>query len=99
MGHFVGTPKGESLISIEVQGNSMLPLYRHGDILLVTPKYQPKVGDRVFVESRTAGRVGGTLAHLSPNSIVINRGGSVKRELSLSMADVTFFGKVEWASQ
>lgn len=99
MDHFIGTPKGESLISIVVQGNSMLPLYRHGDILLVTSKYQPRVGDRVFVESRTAGRVGGTLAHLSANSIVINRGGSVNRELLLSIADVAFFGKVEWASQ
>ena len=38
--------------ALEVAGDSMLPLYRDGDIIVVSPAAQPRRGDRVVVRTR-----------------------------------------------
>ena len=50
------SPQGENLIALEVSGDSMLPLYRDGDRLIVDRNAQVRKGDRVVVRS-TGGEV------------------------------------------
>ena len=42
---------GEGSYALEVQGDSMLPLYRHGDMLVVQPSAVVRKGDRVVVKT------------------------------------------------
>ena len=47
---------GEGSYALQVQGDSMLPLYRHGDMLVVQPNAAVRKGDRVVVKT-TSGEV------------------------------------------
>ncbi len=42
----------ENVYALEVSGNSMEPLYRKGDILIVSPLKRVRDGDRVVVKTR-----------------------------------------------
>ncbi len=64
----------DALRSITVNGNTMLPLYRHGDTLLVAEDAAVKFGDRVVAEGKIAGLVGGTLLHRTQQITVLIRG-------------------------
>ena len=44
-------PRAEGSYALQVQGDSMLPLYRHGDILVVEPEAPVRNGDRVVVKT------------------------------------------------
>lgn len=84
---------------IEVFGNDMLPLYRHGDRLIVSEKAPMKVGDRVVVCTASTGYLGGTLVHRSSKYVTLNRGGRSDRDITINVGDMGFIGRVIWASQ
>ncbi|MGC8000547.1 S24 family peptidase, partial [Salmonella enterica] len=42
---------GEGAYALKVQGDSMLPLYRNGDVLIVEPGAAVRKGDRVVVKT------------------------------------------------
>lgn len=98
-----GAPPGlkdaEKLVAVNVKGNTMLPLYRHGDTLLVAKDVPVKFGDRVVVESRVSGWLGGTLVHHNTEHTVLIRGGNPKHDVTVPAADLRFFGRIVWASQ
>jgi phage repressor protein C with HTH and peptisase S24 domain len=52
-----------------VQGDSMLPLYRDGDILIVEPGAQIRRGDRVVVRSREGEVMAKVLNRQTPRSV------------------------------
>jgi hypothetical protein len=89
----------DALRNITVNGNTMLPLYRHGDTLLVAEGAAAKFGDRVLAEGRAAGLVGGTLLHHNKELTVLIRGGNPNREVVIPASDLVFFGRIVWASQ
>lgn len=93
-----GLPQA-SLRQIVVSGNGMLPLYRHGDHLLVAGTESAKCGDRVVVEGDDFGIVSGTLVHFGKDEIVIAKGGQPSRSLRVDLTAARFFGRVIWASQ
>lgn len=85
--------------TITVFGNSMLPLYGHGDRLIVSEDVPVTVGDRVVIESNRLGLIGGVLVHRDHNTIAVALGGKSRRELLVKPADVTYLARVLWASQ
>ncbi len=89
----------DALRSIAVNGNAMLPLYRHGDTLLVAEDATVKFGDRVVAEGKSIGLVGGTLLHRSKELTVLIRGGNPNREVAIPASELVFFGRIVWASQ
>jgi phage repressor protein C with HTH and peptisase S24 domain len=93
-----GLPQA-SLRQIVVSGNGMLPLYRHGDYLLVAGTESAKCGDRVVVEGDDFGIIAGTLIHYGQDQIVVAKGGQPSRSLRVDLAAAKFFGRVIWASQ
>ena len=63
-------PGDGGIYALEVQGDSMLPLYREGDRIVVSPTEQVRRGDRVVVRTRS-GEVAGLrrvrpLVHVQP---------------------------------
>lgn len=84
---------------ITVSGNSMMPLYRHGDQLIVSDQAPMSVGDRIVVESGSHGTLGGTLLYRDKSCIALMLGGRSRREVHLDPSDIRFVGRVIWASQ
>lgn len=85
--------------TITVFGNSMLPLYSHGDRLIVSNEVPVAVGDRIVIETSRLGLIGGVLVHRDKNAIAVILGGKSRREVLVKAGDVTYLGRVLWASQ
>ncbi len=85
--------------TITVFGNSMMPLYGHGDRLIVSQDVAIAVGDRIVMETGRLGLIGGVLVHRDKNAIAITLGGKSRREVLVQPDDVTYLGRVLWASQ
>jgi signal peptidase I len=51
---FPGADLDEGAYALEITGDSMLPLYREGDIIIVSPTAQVRRGDRVVVKTHAA---------------------------------------------
>ena len=55
---FLNVPGGlvSTAYALEITGDSMLPVYREGDIVIICPKAAMRKGDRVVVKT-TGGKV------------------------------------------
>ena len=85
--------------AINVYGNGMLPLYRHGDQLIVSAAVPVRIGDRVIVETKDKRQVCGTLFHKAEDMLGIDLGGQKRKETLIKASDIAFLGRVIWASQ
>ena len=92
-------PAGTGGRTVTVHGNSMMPLYRHGDQLIVSDKVPITVGDRIFVETREYGTLGGTLLHRNSKCIALMVGGRARKDVLVDISEVEFLGRIVWASQ
>jgi len=85
--------------AINVYGNGMLPLYRHGDQLIVSAKVPVRAGDRVLLEMKDGSHVCGTLFRKTEDLVGINIGGQSRKEALIDASSIAFLGRVIWASQ
>ena len=85
--------------TVTVHGNSMLPLYRHGDRLIVSDQVPIAVGDRIIVVSREHGTLGGTLLYSDSMCIAVMLGGRSRKDVLVDPSQITFLGRIVWASQ
>jgi phage repressor protein C with HTH and peptisase S24 domain len=85
--------------AINVYGNGMLPLYRHGDQLIVSAAVPVRIGDRVIIEMRDKRQLCGTLFHKAEDVLGISLGGQKRKETLVKASDIEFLGRVIWASQ
>ncbi|MDQ0455272.1 S24 family peptidase [Rhizobium paknamense] len=97
---FPASPTGKAgVYALEVQGDSMKPLYRDGDILIVEPGAQVRRGDRVVVKTREGEVMAKILARQSPRSIELNSLNPEHPSRSLELAEVEWMARIIWASQ
>ena len=59
----------DTVYALEVSGNSMLPLYRNGDVIIVQPGATTRKGDRVVVKTRTGEVMAKVLARQSARRV------------------------------
>ncbi|WP_034853983.1 S24 family peptidase [Sinorhizobium sojae] len=85
--------------ALEVQGDSMLPLYRDGDILIVDPSAQVRRGDRVVVKTQAGEVMAKVLARLTPRGIDLLSLNPEHPNRSFEMKDVEWIARILWASQ
>jgi phage repressor protein C with HTH and peptisase S24 domain len=85
--------------AINVYGNGMLPLYRHGDQLIVSAAVPVRIGDRVIIEMKDKRQLCGTLFHRAEDLLGISLGGQKRKETLIKASDIEFLGRVIWASQ
>ena len=91
---------GEGTYALEIAGDSMAPLYREGDRVIVRPLSEPpRRGDRVVVKT-TAGEVmAKEVARLTAKRIVLRSVNPAHAERTLDLADVAWIARILWASQ
>lgn len=89
----------EGSYALQVQGDSMLPLYRHGDVLVVRPDAAVRKGDRVVVKT-TAGEVmAKVLEKRTTTSVELVSLNPAHPLRKLATGEVEWLARIVWASQ
>jgi phage repressor protein C with HTH and peptisase S24 domain len=89
----------EKTYAIEITGNSMLPLYREGDVVVVSPNAAIRRGDRVVVKT-TAGEVLAKELKRRTNKSVELCGSTPEQDDRLiPIEEIDWIARIVWASQ
>ncbi|MBY3210087.1 LexA family transcriptional regulator [Rhizobium laguerreae] len=85
--------------ALEVQGESMMPLYRDGDVLIVEPGAQVRRNDRVVVRTNEGEVMAKVLLRQSTRSIELMSLNPEHPNRTLELSDVDWIARIIWASQ
>lgn len=90
---------GEGQFALEVNGDSMLPLYRDGDLIIVSQDEQLKAGDRgVFKVSNGEVMVKEVLK-ASKQELTLKSFNPEFDDITIKTKDIAWRGRVVWVSQ
>jgi phage repressor protein C with HTH and peptisase S24 domain len=87
------------IYALEVSGDSMLPLYRDGDRIMVSPSEQVRRGDRVVVKTKTGEVMAKVLARQTANVVELHSLNPSHAPRVIDMKDVEWIARIIWASQ
>jgi len=90
---------GEGTFALAVQGDSMLPLYRKGDVLIVKPDSVVRQGDRVVVKTATGEVMAKVLQRQTANSVELLSLNPEHPQRQLPVAEIEWMARIVWASQ
>lgn len=90
---------GENVYALEVSGDSMLPLYRDGDTLIVAPNAPVRRGDRVVVRTKDGEVMAKILYRQTPRTIELHSLNPEHANRSFETKDVEWVARILWASQ
>ncbi|SJM28912.1 S24 family peptidase [Mesorhizobium delmotii] len=85
--------------ALQVQGDSMLPLYRNGDVLIVEPGAATRKGDRVVVKTNAGEVMAKVLDRQTAKSIMLVSLNPDHPDRDIPMRDVEWVARIVWASQ
>jgi phage repressor protein C with HTH and peptisase S24 domain len=89
----------EGTYALGIQGDSMLPLYRHGDILIVDPNAPVHRGDRVVVKTTGGEVMAKVLEKQTTRAIDLISLNPEHENRTIPAAEVEWMARVIWASQ
>ena len=93
------SPGDNGIYALEVTGDSMEPLYREGDRIVVSPSEQVRRGDRVVVKTRDGEVMAKILARQSARQIELHSLNPAYAPRTLEIAQVEWIARIIWASQ
>ena len=93
------TGANDGTYALEVSGNAMLPLYRDGDIIVVSPTAQTRRGDRVVVRTRGGEVLVKVLHRQTAKTIELHALNADHPPRTLELKDIEGMGRIIWASQ
>ena len=89
-----------SLFSLEIKGDSMAPLYRQGDKVLVDcDRTDVRKGDRVVVRTTTGETMAKEIASLSAKSVTLNSINPAYEPRVVARKDIDWMARILWVSQ
>jgi len=89
----------EGAYALEVSGESMLPLYRDGDVIIVSPSARVRKGDRVVVKTVEGEVMAKVLKRRTPTEMELSSLNAEHGERTVAMKDVAWMARILWASQ
>ena len=89
----------EHAYALEISGDSMMPLYRDGDMIVVSPSAPMRRGDRVVVKTRHGEVTAQELKRRTAKTLELKSLNSDHSERVLAMSDVLWVARIVWASQ
>lgn len=92
-------PNEPGIYALEVTGDSMLPLYRDGDRIVVSRNEQVRRGDRVVVKTRDGEVMAKVLARQTANLVELHSLNPAHPPRLVDMTDVEWIARIIWASQ
>jgi len=93
------TDEDSHIFALEISGDALAPVYRSGDIILVSPRAPIRKGDRVVVKTK-AGEV--TIAKLkrrTARSLELQPLEAAQSERTIAANDVGWIARIVWTSQ
>ena len=85
--------------ALQVQGDSMLPLYRDGDVLIVEPSATIKRGDRVVVKIATGEVMAKVMSRRSAEKIELTSLNPAHPMRTVAAKELEWIARIVWASQ
>ena len=95
----VASARRAGIYALEVQGDSMMPLYRDGDVLIVEPGAQVRRNDRVVVRTTEGEVMAKVLVRQTPKAIELMSLNPAHPARTIEIADVDWIARIIWASQ
>ena len=89
----------EHCYALEITGDSMLPLYRDGDRIVVSRNEQVRRGDRVVVKTKDGEVMAKILARQTANLVELHSLNPAHPPRQIDMKDVDWIARIIWASQ
>ena len=89
----------EHAYALEISGDSMLPLFRDGDIIIVSPSSPIRRGDRVVVKTKEGEVMAKELKRRTAKTIELKSLNSEHGERVFAVPDVLWIARIVWASQ
>jgi phage repressor protein C with HTH and peptisase S24 domain len=89
----------EKVFALEITGDSMLPLYRDGDIIIVAPGATVRRGDRVVVRTLAGEVMAKTLKRQTAKTVELASLNPEHADRTLPLSEIAFIARVMWASQ
>ncbi|THF50709.1 S24 family peptidase [Allorhizobium terrae] len=97
---FPASPKSKTgLYALEVQGDSMKPLYRDGDVLIVEPGAQVRRGDRVVVKTLDGEVMAKILGRQNARTVDLISINPDHANRTLETSDIDWIARIIWVSQ
>ncbi|MDH3195950.1 MAG: helix-turn-helix transcriptional regulator [Hyphomicrobiales bacterium] len=85
--------------ALEVQGDSMLPLYRDGDIIVVSPAERIRKGDRIVVKTTDGEVMAKVLKRRTASQVELMSLNPDHEDRVLALTDIEWMARIIWASQ
>ena len=92
----IGDPNAYAL---EISGDSMEPVYRDGDVIIVSPGASVRRGDRIVIRTRGGEVMAKQLARQSARKIELTSLNRAHPDRVLDLDDITWMARIVWASQ
>jgi phage repressor protein C with HTH and peptisase S24 domain len=89
----------EHAYALEVSGDSMQPVYRDGDRIVVSPAATPRRGDRVVVKTLAGEVLAKQLARLTAQRVDLKSLNPAYEDRSFALTEIAFIHRIIWASQ
>lgn len=93
------SPEDNGIYALEISGDSMEPLYREGDRIVVSPTEQVRRGDRVVVKTRDGEVMAKILHRKTAKQIELRSINPAYAPRLLDVADIEWMASIIWASQ
>jgi phage repressor protein C with HTH and peptisase S24 domain len=89
----------EHAYALEITGDSMLPLYRDGDRIVVSPMASLRRGDRVVLKTQTGEVMAKQLVRMTAQRVELKSLNAEYEDRNFLLPDVVFIHRIIWASQ
>ena len=89
----------ERAYALEISGDAMLPTYRDGDVIIVSPAAPVRRGDRVVVKTASGEIMVKELKRQTAKQVELKSLNADHPERTLSLEEVVWIARIVWASQ
>ncbi|HMN85007.1 MAG TPA: helix-turn-helix transcriptional regulator [Bauldia sp.] len=90
---------GDNVFALEVTGESMLPLYRDGDTIIVARDAECRRGDRVVVKTRDGEVMAKVLQRRTQKAVELLSLNPDHPNRTVATAEIEWMARIMWASQ
>ncbi|WP_018688739.1 S24 family peptidase [Ahrensia kielensis] len=94
-----GADADNNTYALEITGDSMLPLYREGDVVIVSPTASVRKDDRVVAKTIDGEVMAKILKRKTATSIELSSINSDYEDRSFAITDIEWMARILWASQ
>jgi len=93
------TAEDNRAFALEISGDALMPAYRGGDVILVSPGAPVRKGDRVVVKTKAGEVMVATLKRRTAKALELRSFDATQAERSMAASDVGWIARIVWASQ